>query len=208
MKKRIVFEVDDVLLTKEPHTDEEYFTDVFGDFAYPVLINLKGSLKEYEKLNPFYDYQSLSSFLTYKTGIEINKRVIKDWVEIIGNTVDYMNQEAEVILEELKERGYDLAVLTNWFEESQIPRLKNSGLYSYFDEIITGSKALKPHRIAYDLANGYYTPEEVVYIGNDIYNDYIKPKSYGADAILYDKDDNHHKTIKKVKSLSEIKRYI
>ena len=208
MKKKIVFEVDDVLLTRESHTDEEYFTDVLGDFAYPVLMNLKENLREYEKLNPFYDYQSLSDFLTFRTGIMVNKRVIKDWVEIIGDTVDYINPEAATVLEELKEKDYSLAVLTNWFGESQIPRLKHSGLYSYFDEIFTGSKALKPHQRAYEKANGFYKPEDVVYVGNDVYNDYIKPKSYGSEAILYDKEDCHHKTIKKVKTLSEIKRYI
>lgn len=44
----------------------------------------------------------------------------------------------EHLLLYLKQRGYLLAVCTSTFESQSIPLLKNSGLYDYFDLIVSG----------------------------------------------------------------------
>lgn len=58
------------------------------------------------------------------------------------------------ILTYLKNKNYTLHLITNGFEHTQKMKLKNSGLYSYFDELITSeaSNSLKPKKEIFDYA--------------------------------------------------------
>lgn len=63
---------------------------------------------------------------------------------------------AKEILQYLKDKNYELHLITNGFEKVQHSKLKNSGLDIFFGEVITseGSNSLKPNKEIFDYAFG------------------------------------------------------
>ncbi|RYG45212.1 MAG: HAD family hydrolase, partial [Chitinophagaceae bacterium] len=61
---------------------------------------------------------------------------------------------AKEILQYLKDKGYQLHLITNGFERVQHSKLRNSGLDGFFGEVITseGSNSLKPNKEIFDYA--------------------------------------------------------
>ena len=91
------------------------------------------------------------------------------------------------------------------FGESQAKRLERAGLLEYFDTVYGGDIVTKPHKEAYWIAAAAHKPEDCVFIGDNVDNDYIGPKACGMNSILYDKKNQYHKTLVKVRSLRELK---
>lgn len=205
MIKRYVWDVDETLLTGDWTTTDQYFIDRFGDAAKPFLDNMGPILAVYEKKFPRYNYADLSEYLKKTTKLDITPRDIAEWDQLVGELNDTIEDNALETVDYLRRQGASLVVLTNWFTESQSNRLKKAGLYPYFDAVYGGDTITKPHKEAYWMAAASYAPEEVRFIGDNVDNDYIGPKSCGMDAVLYDKKDRHHKTLKKVRNLSELK---
>jgi putative hydrolase of the HAD superfamily len=58
------------------------------------------------------------------------------------------------ILTYLRNKGYQLHLITNGFEKTQHSKLQYSGLSGYFGEVITseGSNSLKPHKEIFEYA--------------------------------------------------------
>src|SRR5436190_23315208 len=61
---------------------------------------------------------------------------------------------AKEILQYLKDKNYELHLITNGFEKTQHSKLKHSGLDVFFKEIITseGSSSLKPNKEIFEFA--------------------------------------------------------
>lgn len=58
------------------------------------------------------------------------------------------------LLQYLKNKSYQLHLITNGFEVTQWNKIRNSGIDHYFSEVITseGSNSLKPHREIFEFA--------------------------------------------------------
>ena len=68
--------------------------------------------------------------------------------------------------------------------------------------------SLKPRKDAYMSAKDRFSSSECVFIGDHLDKDYIGPRAYGFDSILYDKDDRYSANLVKIKSMKEmIERY-
>ena len=114
--------------------------------------------------------------LLNKFGIEIGEDIQEVWnASQWRNTVLY--SDTRKVLEELKRRGYRLAVLTNGSVEGQSGKLKKSGLLDLLEEVLisceTSYKKPDP-RIFWQLTDWMEVePQECAYIGdlfrNDIY---------------------------------------
>jgi len=204
MKTRYIFDLDGTLLHGNFDESDKYFEDIYGEQAHILTENMGNYLNRYERTYPKYDFDTLSKYLSLKSGLEISPKVVKDWAYEIGNVLDFKEDELIEVLESLKSSKKSLAVLTNWFGISQIPRLERAGIIDYFDNIYTGDQMLKPHKAAYLRSAKGFNPKEVVFIGDNVDFDYIGPKSCGYDAILYDKEDIEHETIQKVKRIKEV----
>ncbi len=206
MKKLYVFDLDGTLLTGNFRLVDYHLRDLFREQAEDFIHNMGTILEKYEKNNPRYDVETLSSYLKEETGLNFTPRIIEEWNVLVGEADNKEEEHAKELLEYLKQKRSKIKVLTNWFGDSQEKRLKNAGLKEYIDEVIGGEVATKPHKQAYiNAAQGFY-PEECVFIGNNVDYDYIGPKACGIDAVLYDKNNNHHKNLIKVKKLDEIER--
>ena len=207
MKTRYIFDLDGTLLTGNFTETDQFLMETFGEEAGRKFIHdMKGVLDRYEKKFPRYDYELLSGFLSERTGLAFTPEIVREWDYLVSEITDTEEEHAREVLEYLKSQDKSVVVLTNWFGESQTGRLKRSGLLECIDTVYGGDIITKPHRQAYWMAAAGRRPSECLFIGDNVDNDYIGPKACGMDSVLYDKNNHHHKSLVKVKSLDEIKR--
>lgn len=95
--------------------------------------------------------------------------------------------DTKEVLQYLLDKGYQLHLITNGFEETQHSKLKYSGLTPFFREVITseGSNSLKPQREIFDYAlekAGAITAESIM-IGDSLEIDVAGALNAGMDAI-------------------------
>ena len=202
--KRYVFDLDGTLLTGSFDFEHEYFKDVFGDGVSSLVNNMGVFLDEYERKYPRYNNDTLSSFLKSKSGLDFTPDIIDGWCDAMIDVPDAIEDGIYEVLEELKRKGHSLAVLTNWYGKTQIPRLERANMIKYFDDIYTGDTVLKPHKCSFIIARKDFNHNNCVFIGDNLEKDYIGPRACGMKSILYDKNDTHHKALVKIKRLNEL----
>lgn len=203
-KKRFIFDLDGTLLTSDYCLERQMFYDLYGDQAYKFIPNIGIYLAEYERLFPNYDISTLSSYLTDRTNLPITNDIIREWIFINANDSGTIEPGVIETLEYLKSEGKSISVLTNWFRDAQVSRLRKSGILEYIDEVYAGDEFLKPRSQAFLEAQQYFLPEECVMIGDDLNKDYIGARANNIESVLYDKNDIQHKSVVKVKKINEI----
>jgi putative hydrolase of the HAD superfamily len=94
---------------------------------------------------------------------------------------------AKEILHYLKNKNYEVHLITNGFEKTQQGKLKHSGLQEFFKEVITseGSNSLKPSKDIFDfaLAKSCAVKEESIMLGDSIEVDIIGAMNAGIDQV-------------------------
>ncbi|HEU0228783.1 MAG TPA: YjjG family noncanonical pyrimidine nucleotidase [Arachidicoccus soli] len=92
------------------------------------------------------------------------------------------------ILHYLKNKNYQLHLITNGFEFTQHQKLKNAGLTDFFQEVITseGSGSLKPHKeiFSFALAKTKAPLNKSIMIGDNLEADIKGAKDFGMDTIF------------------------
>jgi putative hydrolase of the HAD superfamily len=87
----------------------------------------------------------------------------------------------------LKEKNYQLHLITNGFEKTQHSKLLHSGLQPFFTAIVTSEAAgsLKPKKeiFEYALTIAEAKKEESVMIGDTLEVDILGARNYGIDQI-------------------------
>jgi putative hydrolase of the HAD superfamily len=84
---------------------------------------------------------------------ELAKKMGQRFLELLP-TRKILFPDALEILQYLKDKGYQLHLITNGFEETQHCKLRNCGIAGFFVEVITseGSNSMKPKREIFDFA--------------------------------------------------------
>ena len=117
------------------------------------------------------------------------------------------------ILDYLKEKKYQLHLITNGFEKTQWSKLKNSGLDKYFTHVITseGSNSLKPKKEIFEYAinKAGATMKQSIMIGDNLDADIQGAMNAGMDTIFVNHinastDINPTYTITHLKQLEQI----
>lgn len=95
---------------------------------------------------------------------------------------------AKELLSYLRDKGYQLHLITNGFESTQRSKLKHSGLEVFFREIITSecSNCLKPQREIFEFAlnRSGATVHESIMIGDSIEVDIDGAREAGMDQVF------------------------
>lgn len=203
-KKRFIFDLDGTLLTSDFHLERSMFYDYFGEAAGMFVPHIGEYLCEYESLFPYYDVDILSSYLRRKCKLPITQQVIRDWICITGNNPGVIEDGVIELLAYLKANDCSIAVLTNWFCDGQVPRLRSSGILEYVDQVYGGDSFLKPNPEAYMMAMEGFSEDDCVFVGDDLDKDYIGPRACNIESVLYDKDDIRRDRVVKVKKMNEI----
>ena len=117
------------------------------------------------------------------------------------------------ILDYLKEKKYQLHLITNGFEKTQWSKLKNSGLDKYFTHVITseGSNSLKPKKEIFEYAinKAGATMKQSIMIGDNLDADIQGAMNAGMDTIFVNHinastDINPTYTVTHLKELEQI----
>ena len=153
------------------------------------------------------------------TFVELNIKIDDDMIiEISEMYLKYLSdftllhKGAFDLLDFLKKK-YNLHIISNGFEDVQKRKIKNSGLYKYFDNIYTselvGYKKPNPNIFSIVLNNLNIKPYSGLMIGDCKEADIIGALNFGLNAIHFNSNnENTHDLCIIVKSLKEIKNYL
>ncbi len=163
---------------------------------------LKKAQKETDKLilkkygNPHKEGVIYAKEMYKLLGVELDDETAKAldeqfWIEI-HNKVKCIKNSKE-ILAYLKDNDYKLIAVTNNFRKRAICVLEDFGFLDFFDDIITSEEfGLKstttPFKVAMDRLN--LKSDEVLMVGNNIFEDVLGAKKAGIKTILVIFKDN------------------
>ena len=92
------------------------------------------------------------------------------------------------ILDYLTNKGYQLHLITNGFEKTQLSKLKYSGLHKYFVEVVTseGSNCLKPQKEIFEYAMNKVSccADDCIMIGDSLEVDVQGAMNAGIDQVF------------------------
>jgi putative hydrolase of the HAD superfamily len=146
------------------------------------------------------------------TDVELIKNIGNDYVYLSPLKTNLVPHTFE-ILDYLKSK-YDLHIITNGFEEVQHIKLSNSGIASYFSEIITSERAgyKKPDKRIFDysLSATNSSREKSIMIGDCINADILGAKNAGIRQIYFNPNQNSHQEdiTHEINSLIELKEIL
>lgn len=208
----IFFDLDHTLWDYETNS-KETLEELYGQY------NL--SEKGVHQFNAFHQrFQEVNATLwelydTGKIGSEvIRKERFKQILEAFDAYDEQLNQDishdylmtcpkkgnlmpgAINVLEYLKDRSYNLSVITNGFEEIQHLKLTSGNLHGYFDHIITSQKAghRKPAPEIFQFAMQAHNVQshESLMIGDNLITDIGGAKKAGIDNVYYNPESIPH----------------
>jgi putative hydrolase of the HAD superfamily len=137
------------------------------------------------------DHLSVERFHGSLLHFHVNDRhlasIIADDYITISPTKTKLFPDTKMVLKKLSER-YSLHIITNGFNEVQFIKLKNSGLDSFFQEVITsemiGAQKPNPKIFEYALQQAHAQANESVMIGDDQDGDIIGAQNAGIEQVF------------------------
>lgn len=118
---------------------------------------------------------------------------------------------AHELLDFCKEQSYQLHLITNGFEQTQLLKLKNSGMDGYFDKMITSEQAMtmKPNKEIFEYAfqqTGAHAKNSLM-IGDALDVDILGAHNVGMDSVYFNphRDDHVGNPTYEIHCLSELK---
>ena len=140
---------------------------------------------------------------------EIMKKMYQQFSKSIVNKIS-PTQNIKKILETLKHKK---VVITEDFENLAEEKLKATGIYKYFDDIVTSKEVgtMKPSKKYYEKLLKSYQPEEILVVGDDYLKDLKIPSELGMQVLFFENEKSLEKllqirrsTLKRVGSLERI----
>ena len=210
MIKRVIFDLDDTLLTGDFSSEDILFKNYFTKEEYDIWKkNSSSIIREYEDTHKTYNIEDCSKFFSSKLNINFTTDLVEKWIVDNSKCIDIISPNLVEVLKYLKSKNYELGILTNWFKYTQEERLKRAGILKYFDYFVYGEDGLKPTKEAYLKAIKGYKEDECIIIGDDIINDVLEPLKYGIDTIWFNKKNKENTyNVKEIKDLIELKKYL
>ena len=160
-----------------------------------------------------YYYRPLTVFdaLNYCVSDETIFSLSEQYINHLSSYNNLFPNTLEV-LEYLKPK-YRLHIITNGFQEIQDKKLKNSGIYPFFDEVINSEMAgvKKPNPIIFELAlkKAKVEPEKSIMIGDSLEADVLGAKGVGLHALHFNAHNEPiHEHCPMIQELWEIKSYL
>jgi putative hydrolase of the HAD superfamily len=118
---------------------------------------------------------------------ELSKQLSVRFLDLLP-TRNLLFPHTREILQYLAGKDYELHLLTNGFEKIQHSKIKNSGISSFFKEVITseGSNSLKPHKeiFEYALKKSGASLHESIMIGDTLDVDILGARNAGMDQVF------------------------
>ena len=188
------------------------------DFATNAKVAMLQTLKELnyiDQISSFEDYYLVYEEINDSLWVDYrNKKVTKqvliverfsrslstfnitdqDWQEINRHYLGCMSNQTVLfpgtinVLDYLKEKGYQMFIITNGFKEVQYTKLVNSGIASYFNRVFVSEEiqVSKPHRPIFEhaLKSSNASKKKSLMIGDSWEIDISGALNFGIDQIM------------------------
>ncbi|MGV6845615.1 MAG: YjjG family noncanonical pyrimidine nucleotidase [Lutibacter sp.] len=223
--KHIFFDLDHTLWDFELNSDLA-FKNVFNQLAIPI--ELGTFLNYYKPINHHYwklyrneevtkdqlRYGRLKDTfdkINFKIADDLIDRIAIDYIDELPNN-NFLFEGAIEILAYLKPK-YHLHIITNGFNEVQYKKIKNAGIESYFNQVITsedvGVKKPNPQIFKYAIDKAQTQFSNSMMIGDNYEADIMGAVTLGMKAIYFNaNNDVVSDTILSVNKLLDIKKYL
>ena len=195
MIKRLIFDIDDTLIPWK-NEYEKVVDDILEEIQYPhikeLYIDINNIVYEYEKDRKYFDKKEMVNFINKNLNLNLPENFVDLWNKKAPYCVPQkMEKEDYETLEYLCHK-YELVILTNWFKEYQIERLKKLGVLNFFKEVYGSEKYAKPYKESFIQATGKWKIKECAMIGDDFKIDIKGAKNAGIEKIVW-KDNRNEK---------------
>lgn len=208
----IFFDLDHTLWDFERNS-EETLQELFNAYALPEkgVANFQTFFQQFRKINAelwhLYDHGKITSEVIREQRFKQILAAFNVHDEVLTQDLSYQYlhtcpKKNHVIpgaietLEYLKGNGYQLAIITNGFEEIQHTKLASGKLTSYFNNVITSQQAghKKPAREIFDYALELNSvrAHEAVMIGDNLVTDIAGARNANVDAVYFNPDKVAH----------------
>ncbi|WP_422090547.1 YjjG family noncanonical pyrimidine nucleotidase [Tenacibaculum ovolyticum] len=148
--------------------------------------------------------------LNYNASDDLIIKISEDYIKYLQK-YNYLFEGTIEVLGYLKEK-YQLHIITNGFEEVQKLKIKNSGIDSYFNEIITseplGSKKPNPEIFEFALMKAKAIPQNSIMIGDSYEADIMGALNANMLAIHFSNEVKAQSGVLSIQSLSELKQFL
>lgn len=205
MIKRLIFDIDGTLIRGVSF--HPTISKTLKKLGYYTEENVKLFMEVKDKYEEEYSYFDRGEYIKYLNkhlNMKLDDAFFKIFFEELRKCIPNNSDNLKKVLEDLA-KEYELVILSNYFEESQMNRLNAMGIGHLFLEYY-GEKIMKPSNDAYLSACGEYEPYECVMIGDDPYLDIKRAKDLGLKTIFINSKlpDNSEAdiTLKSVEDLS------
>lgn len=209
MIKRLVIDVDNtIILWNEEYTSalkkvmKEYNLNV----DYKIIDNI---IEVQEKVYNRMDKNHLLNDINKECNLDLNIDFIDKLLEYQRDLAPEKDEKFIELFKYLSSK-YELVMLTNYYTDTQVGRLKKLGIDSYFKEFYGGDIVpLKPSKDAFYKAIGNHKSEECIMIGDSIPYDIEGALNIGMNVILVDllnkiKEEKEYKIIRNLYELKNI----
>jgi len=207
MIKKIIFDIDNTLMDFPKHY-EIGFKSVLNKYNLNIdskeLYNAIG-IYETSGNYMYYDKEKLIEVINKVLNLDLGIEFIDDFFNMYDKLITPIPKETIDTLKYLKTK-YRLAIISNWFTDSQKSRLKEAGILEYFDEVYgTDIIPMKPRKECFMSVIGDLRPEECVMVGDNLEVDIKIPYEMGMNVYHLNKFGNSkYPTIRKIEDLKEM----
>lgn len=213
MIKRLIFDVDDTLIEwKEEYWDtlEQVFQELNVEYDKDLLNKVIIAIDTYEQEYQYYNKQKMLEHINKVTKHNFNINFLDYALKFFEECVPKENENVVNTLECLSKK-YELVILTNWFKDAQILRLKKFGIENYFIEVFASENfKVKPNIESFTTAIGNKLPEECIMIGDSLKKDVQGAINAGINAIYINpnlpKEEKENYTI--INNITELKNIL
>lgn len=192
MIKRIIFDLDNTLIDWKENYSIDAVKNVCNKFGIKyndkIIENIVNVIDNYEKSNEYYNINIMQELINKELNecypTDFTKEILKHFGTCVPKEIDINIIKT---LDYLQSK-YELVILTNWFEKTQIERLKNAKIYKYFKHVYATEKIkVKPNKEAFETAIGELDLNECIMIGDDLEIDIDGAINMGLNAIFLNK---------------------
>lgn len=212
MIKRIIFDLDNILIEwKDEYWDgvEEALKSENIKYTKQDIKDIENAIDRYETEYNTYTKGNMLEWINKSVNIKVNMGFLEKCLEHFSNCApNKMNKEIYETLEYLSEK-YELVVLTNWFKDPQVKRLKIANILKYFSKVYaTETFLIKPNKEAFMKAC-QNKPEEAVMVGDTLKVDIEGAINAGLKAIYINKNaEKGSKDYTTINEFSELKNIL
>lgn len=212
MIKRIIFDLDNILIEwKDEYWDgvEEALKSENIKYTKQDIKDIENAIDRYETEYNTYTKGNMLEWINKSVNIKVNMGFLEKCLEHFSNCApNKMNKEIYETLEYLSEK-YELVVLTNWFKDPQVKRLKIANILKYFSKVYAPETFLiKPNKEAFMKAC-QNKPEEAVMVGDTLKVDIEGAINVGLKAIYINKNaEKGSKDYTTINEFSELKNVL